>query len=109
MVENTRISPRFPLEATAGMRLYVEGEEREYLSLSLRDISRTGAYLRTINPPPLGSYGHIEIVLRFPLLGDILGNDRTALVTRVQVVRVDDEGIWVQFDHEGASMELALH
>lgn len=109
MEQEQRICPRFPLSATAGMRVRYEEEEREYLSLSLRDISRTGAYLRTLNPPPLGSRGEIEIVLRFPLLGDILGNDRTALITGIKVVRVDETGVGVQFDHSEASMELALH
>ena len=109
MAENTRIATRIPLNATAGMSVQINGEERVFLSMLLKDISQTGAFLMTHEPPPVGTKGTIEIVLHFPLLAEIIGNDRTALQTGVEVVRVTTEGVGVRFDHEQASMSLALH
>lgn len=108
MFDNTRIAQRIPLNATAGITVKVNGEERVYLSMLLKDISRAGAFLMTHDPPPIGARGTIEIVLHFPLLTEIIGNDRTALQTGIEVVRVSPEGIGVRFDHEHAEMSLAL-
>jgi len=107
--EDTRVSPRFPLTATAALLLRHGGDEREYLSISVRDISRTGAFLLTDEIPPLGAVGEVEIVLHFPLLGEIIGNDRTALKLGVEVVRVEEEGIGVRFNHNQVGIALALH
>lgn len=87
--EERRKSFRVPFTAHVNCTIDEIGNE---VSGILRDVSMSGIYMETKDRPPLDAPCSVEIVLQ--------GNNSRLVIDQLQgrVVRMDDEGVAVNFD-----------
>jgi hypothetical protein len=90
---------RFDLQAPARIEIQLEPGRRDVVTLTTRDISSMGAFVRTAEPLEEGSAVKLELLLSMDLLRRFIGEKGKAKIrVRGTVVRTDSEGMAIEFD-----------
>ncbi len=111
--EERRRLERFDLQAPARIEIQVEPGRKDVVTLTTRDISSMGAFVRTAEPLEEGRSVKLELLLSMDLLRRFVGEKGKAKIrVRGTVVRADREGMAIAFDSRykisatgGASLE----
>ena len=99
--EERRRLERFDLEAPTKIEVQIGAGRRDVLSLMTRDISSRGAYVNTRQPLEEGVSVKLELLLSVEMLQRFVGARGKARVrVKGKVVRVDENGMAIQFDRK---------
>ena len=99
-MEERRKLERFELNAPAKVIVQTKGDTKEELHLTTKDVSSGGAFLFASQPLAEGASVKMEFLISLDMLQELAGEKKAAKIkVKGRVIRVDAEGIAIQFDN----------